>query len=581
MLKNIFQSKEDKLRDRVEEYFAEGMEHLDNKFYNVAMIAFAKAMELDPDDVFPRLINELDNAVASGETEAALAIGLNLLKQKSDDFELANKLGNYARELKDYKQANGLYKTALKINKNYRIAYYNLAASIAKVDIFDEAIVSAISPFENLTEYKLPDYLGDDKIVDQMTDKIKEAKHVYVQDKVQELLLDKDLKTKENNPVAITEIDLEIKNLNKLAEQVNSEDIIKEFKNKIDGDPENILMHRFNLILYSLANRETDTAIEVLDIIPIEAVEHLDLLNAIAMEQKGQLQEAIDVLVRLLGKNEYNRYCNVNLGLMLRKANKKFLSVKYLIKTAHLLKKSNGLYSMKELLQKANEEYEQGRNKKALNHFKIAVTEIPDPEIWISIATIYMEGKKYDEAVSALHKVLKIDPESEIAQKRLKEIHDHYLNKGDTLVAERKFKPGVDYYIRAFKTLKLPETAKKAADIYKQMNNVAKEQEMRSLWKKLIAEEKARQEEEMRQTLIAKGKRLLEEDKISNAIGSFEAAFLMKVDHNIFLQLATLYKEMNKKEELASLEERWEKMQKIEDELQKDQKDTNRKDKSD
>ena len=580
MLKGIFQSREEKIREKVESYISEGMEHLSSKFYNGAMIAFDKAMEIDPEDVYPRLVEELSNAAASGETEAALAVGLNLLKQKSDDYVLANKLGNYARALKDYKQAKGLYKAALKIKSNYSIAFYNLAASEAKVEIYDEAILSVLSQFQNVEDYKLPDFVGDDNIIEELTKIILEAKRAYVQDKLQELLLEKDIRKNANDIVGIKEIDLEMKSLKELAEEVSVDDLINEFHKKIDNDPENSTNNLFNLALYALSHNKTDIALKAMDRLAVNAFETLDLLKAIALDQKGHLNKAIDLLVRLLGKNEFDRYSNLNLGLMLRKAGKKFLSIKYLIKTAYLLNKSNGIYSMKELLIQANENYNQGKINKALSHFKIVVSEIPDPEIWIKLGTIYLEKKNYDDAVDAFRQTLKLDPKSDIARNGLKEVHDFYYEKGDELANDRKYKPAADNLKKAFETLRLPETAKKAAEVYKQLGNVPMETKMTAEWKKLVAAEKAREEESMRQTFIANSKILLKKENYTKAAESLEAAFLMKVDRNIYLQLVTLYKNMNKKEALESLETRWEKMQQIED-VKKHQKEINRKRKSD
>ena len=158
MLKGLFQSKEDKLRARIDEHLAEGMKLLSEKFYNGAMIEFDKAMELSPEMVYPRLVEELSNAAASGDLQSALSIGLNLIKERNDDYELANKLGNYARELGDYKQAEGLYKTALKYKKDYAKAFYNLAACQARVNIYDEAVGSAIAKFDKVSDYVLPEH---------------------------------------------------------------------------------------------------------------------------------------------------------------------------------------------------------------------------------------------------------------------------------------------------------------------------------------------------------------------------------------------------------------------------------------
>ena len=86
MLKGLFQSKEERIRQKIDEHISEGMNHLSQKFYNGAMIEFDKAMELNPDAVYPRLVEELSNAASSGELESALAIGLNLIKKNSEDY---------------------------------------------------------------------------------------------------------------------------------------------------------------------------------------------------------------------------------------------------------------------------------------------------------------------------------------------------------------------------------------------------------------------------------------------------------------------------------------------------------------
>ncbi len=406
MLKNLFQSREDKIRARVEKHIAEGMNHLSRKFYNGAMIELNKAMELDPGGAYPRLTKELESSAASGDLESALAIGLNLIKENNGDYKLANKLGNYARELKDYKQANGLYKTALKMNKGFRTAFYNLAASQAKVDIFDDSIRSALAQFDDVKDYVLPDYLGDANIMEQFTTKIEEEKQLAMKDALQGFVLEKEQIMEAGKADEAQRIEIEINKLKETNIEVSFDDMRQMFRNKIEEDPPNAEIHRFNLGVYALANKKTDVALEAIDGLSADAFPTIELLQAIALEQRGNLNEAIDKLVRLLGKNEFNRYNNVNLGIMYRKAQKEFLSIKYLIKTAYLLNKSGGLYSMKELLRAANEAFEQGQLKKALNFFCIAATEIPDPDIWYKIGMIYIERKKNEEAVEAFRRSL-------------------------------------------------------------------------------------------------------------------------------------------------------------------------------
>jgi len=573
MFKGLFQSKEEKIRVKVDEYIAEGLNHLSQKFYNGAMIEFDKAMELNPQSVYPRLVDELSNAASSGDLQSALAIGLNLIKENNEDYELANKLGNYARETGDYKQANGLYKAALKVNKGYEMAFYNLAASQAKVDIYDEAIKSALEQFDSVEGFILPDYITEEDLLEKYSQLAAENKKEEYSEKIQDLTIEREEKLEEGNAIEAKGFDLQIKKLNDGMETVLPEDIIKEFKRDIEEDADRSKIHKYNLAIYALHNNIPDLAIEILNDLTVAEFDTLDLLKAVSMEAKGHREDAIRKLVQLLGQNEFNRYNNVNLGLLYRKSKKQFLATKYLIKTAALLNKSNGIYSMKELIKEADENFTTGRYKKALNYYLIAASEIPTVEIWNNLGEIYVELKKYDEAVDAYRSMQKLDPKSKGADSKLREIHNYYLDRGEVLFEDRKFKPAADYYHKALGVLRLPETIKRTADVYKQLNNTEREKELLEEWQMIVDQEKAKEQEIHRQKLIKQAKTFMAKKNYIKAVDMFEAVLRMKVDQKIFVQLAALYRGLKKGNELADLERRWEKMVLHEEKLKKYEKE--------
>lgn len=577
MLKGLFQSKEDKIRAKIDEHLAEGMRLMSEKFYNGAMIEFDKAMALNPDIVYPKLVEELSNAAASGDLQSALSIGLNLIKEKNEDYELANKLGNYAREMGDFKQAEGLYKTALKVNKGYQKAFYNLAACQARVNIYDDAIPSAISKFDKSEAYVLPEYLGPENLIETMLEKVSQEKKATSKDKLQELTVERDRLIEEGSAVEAKGIDLEIKKLKDSAEKVLPADLLAEFDKLAAEDTENAGNHTYNKALYAIQHKLPDAALETIGKLSSKDFETLELLHAIALEQKGKREEAINRMIKLLGKNEFNRYNNVNLGLMYKRMSKKFLATKYLIKTAVLLDKSNGIYSMKELVKEADECYDSGNLKKALNYYTIAVTEIPSPRIWNQIGTIYIERKKYDDAVEAFRRLKEMDPNSDIGDTKLRDIHNYYVEKADVLMDERKFKPAADYLHKALGVLRLPDTLKKTASVYKQLNVPEKEKELLKEWQTLIDLEKEKEQEEKRQGLITQGKQELGKKNYLKAIEIFEAVLRMKVDRKIFMQLAALYKGLKKRDNLTDLERRWENMVAHDEKMKRFEKDEARK----
>jgi len=254
MFKNIRQNKADKSLQSVEQCLAAGLKQLSQNMHNGAMIEFGKAMEINSTIAYPKLLAELEKVAAAGEFESAIAIGMNLIKKKKGDFELINKLGNYAQNLKNFKQASALYKTALKINKDYKPAFYNLAAAEVKADIMNDDITNALSQFKDLTEYILPSYIGDDNLVLRMTEKVSSSKPKEIDAKTRQLLLLRDKKAESGDQIAVRKIDAKIEDLKKAATKVTVADICHEFEKTIRQDPENEQTHLFNLGLYAVAN---------------------------------------------------------------------------------------------------------------------------------------------------------------------------------------------------------------------------------------------------------------------------------------------------------------------------------------
>lgn len=573
MLKGLLKSSEDKIKEKVEEHLAEGLKLLGDKFYNRAMMEFDKAMELNPDEVYPRVKKELDEAAATGQLEAALSLGMNLIKSNNQDFELANKLGNYARELKNYTQAESLYKLALKVKKDYMPAFYNLAASMARVEKYDDAVQSSLSSFDAIDDYIYPDYQGADKLIERMTQQITESIESVRTAKLQELSMAQEQKTAQGKVVEASELGLQIRQLKDLPKSAQPADLIDEFKKQIEQDPDHARDHFYNLAIYALMNGKLADAEDVLNRISISDFEYYDLLKAILIAKKGDLESAINLISKNLGENEYNRLFNVNLGLLYRRQGKKFLAAKYLIKTAALLEKSGGIYSMRELVRLAHESYEAGSFKKALNYYQIASSEIPDPKLWERLGILYIEMKKYDDAIKTFRQLQTYEPDSQVAAEKLREIHDYYAEKGKQLLEERKFKPASDYFHKALGVLRLPETVKTAAVIYGQLKQTDKEEELLDEYAALVKAVKDKETEVERQKLIAEGKAWMAKKNYPKAIAAYESALRMKVDKSVFLQLAALYKGLKKMDDLHSLLGRWEKMVEYEEKMKQYEKE--------
>ncbi|MDT8447882.1 MAG: tetratricopeptide repeat protein [bacterium] len=576
MLKGLLKSSEDKIREKVEEHMTEGLKNLRENFFNRAMIEFDKAMALNKDEVYPRIKKELDEAAATGQIEAALSLGMNLIKGNHGDYELANKLGNFARELKNYPQAESLYKLALKAKKDYQPAFYNLAASMARVDKYDDAVQSALSMFDGIDDYIYPDFVGASKLVETMTQRITEEKEAARTERLQELELLKEQKESQGFAVEAKDLDFEIRKIKEAPKAAQPEDLIDEFKRLVEEDAANAKDHIYNLAVYALMEDKLGEVDEALTRISVSDFEYVDLLKAIVLAKRNDLEGAITLLNRLLGENEFNRLYNVNLGLMYKRQGKRFVMAKYLIKTAALLEKSGGIYSMKELVRMAHDAYDNGSFKKALNFYQIASSEIPDPKLWERLGTLYIQMKKYDDAVSAFRTLKDLEPNSSAADEKLKEIHDYYFEKGASLLEDRKFKPASDYFRKALNVLRLPETVKTAAIVFGQLKQHDEEEKLLEEYNGLLKAEKDKEVEVERQKLISEAKAWMAKKNYLKAIQAYESALRKKVDKSVFLQLAALYKGLKKTNELHDLVARWEKMVEHEEKMKQFEKEKER-----
>ncbi len=557
MLKDILQSKESKIQEKIEAHLKKGVEQLKQKMYNGAMVEFGKAMELDFESVYPKLLKELENAASGGELEAALAVGLNMLKHKKDDFKLANKLGNYARRNKDFKQAKALYQTALKIKKNYSLAFYNLAAAEIKAELYDDMAVNAVNQFKTVQGYILPGYVNDENPVELLSENAKKTKLKLVNEKIRKLTHKRNQENESGNTSQVRLLDQEMAKLKKATEQVSPQDICMEFKRLSKSDASNRKIHCFNLSVFALENSKSEIAEEALGQLNDKEFPTKGLLQAIALDQKGKREEAIDQLVQFLGENELNRYYNVNLGLIYRKSKNNFLASKYLIKTAELLKKSNGLYNMHELIKEADQNYEQGNMKKALEFYRIVSSEILEPNIWLKMGLIHKEQEQLEEAIKAFKEVLRLDPDSAEGKSQLQEMHDSFISNGDALMEKKKINPAVEQYEKALSVFRLPETLKKASSGYRQLNSIKRSNQLLEECESMLNAEKEKEQEKLRTALIIKAKMMLKQQKYQVAIEFLETAFAMKLDKNIYAQLTMLYKKFKGQDSLSGLEKRW------------------------
>lgn len=577
MLKSLKKSRIQKAHQRAEELIKHGLSLLDGKLYKQAMIEFQNAYEEEPVHASKLLQKQFDEAIGVSDYDSALSIGLILIKVNKTDHELANTLGNCARRQKNYKQANNLYRHALKVKKNYVNAFYNLAASMGKVDKYDEEVREALKIFEKYNDFILPEYVGDKDILERINNELTEKNRELRADRMAEL--EQAIEEKEGageiheaNQMKYEFNRLKQKNDAPTHDQVCDyfRKIIKELEEDAsEAGKEDYFNAIYNFGIYALTKKDPDTAMEAFENLKIhkKKYKYLDMFIAIAKTYHGDVKGAIDMFVEGLGAEQNNRFFNVNLGLMYRKAGNRLLSTKYLAIGAVLLEKSDGLYHLSDLIRIADENLETGNLKKALKLYQIVVEETDDPNIWSSIGEIYMIQERYEDAIQAYREIQRIDPKSKHAELQLKEIHNIYRVKGEAFYRDSKFKAAATFYERALRVLRDVETIKETITVYKLMKNHQKVEELSEELEEL--QKKIREEENEKRRLehIRNGKLSLKRKDYKLAIEYFESAFRMKLDKDVFVYLATIYKALKRNEEMQLLLERWNKMVEHEDKM--------------
>ena len=555
-----------KNRREAKKKVANGLKLLEANLFKRASYEFQTAMELSKRVALELLEDEFRDYDMGSSPESALAIGLVILKERPEDYPLANKLGNYARTMGDFKQANNLYRMALRIKRDYMQAFYNLAASFGKVDKYDMAVKACIDKYIKSAAFITPEYQNDPQIVENIETEIVEKKTAEKDEILKKLDEERKVKQKANEVYEVQRLRNEIDKAKKIPTDFSYEEVRDRLQQLIEetrakqSHPEDQAVyhgHIFNLGLYAFYNKDAELAQKCFGELKEYngKNEYLDLMLALTLDLKGQTQEAIEQIFNLLKEDPYNRYYNVNLGLLYRKVKNRLSMFRYLAVGAALLEKSDGLFRVTDIMARAAEKKEQGAYNKAIILYQIVASEQDNKEPWLRIGEIYLEMEKRTEAI-----------------KKLREIHDHFFASAEEIFQNRRFSQAAAIFERALTAVRLPETVERAASVYRQLKKEDKVEELMAEHDDMVEQERERAREAQRQEFISKGRLFLEKKAYVKAIENLEKAFRMQLDKNVFTLLVKLYQGLGRKRDLEDLMDRWEKMRRYEEEKQRKEK---------
>jgi len=206
----------------------------------------------------------------------------------------------------------------------------------------------------------------------------------------------------------------------------------------------------------------------------------------------------------------------------------------------------------------------------------VAITEKDDADLWSKMGQIYINLKKYDEATSSFREILRIDPESGYANQQLRELHDIFCARAEGFFHQNKYQASAKMYEKAMKILRLADTIKQAAGVYKVMKNHPKVDALNKEYEDLLKREKELEDEKSRQEYIKKGKFLLKNKRYKPAIEQLKLAFRLKLDKDVFVMLATIYKSLKQNHEMEELLRNWNNMVEHDEKLKRYEKEAER-----
>ncbi len=412
------------------------------KLYNRAMLNMREAIHKDPLYLEEARI-QLNSYFRTGQPEKAIAVGLAIIVFEPENFRLMNQIGNAQRKIGNYKKALQMYQGALKVNPKYAHARYNMAACYFKVPKMDEALVRQTKFVEKFIVYRRTGYqLTYDDAVPKLGN----------QQMPKYFRVDADLPYKE--------------------EDVEGAEIwISRFEKRAKDNPDS-WQHQFDLaVLYDIG-RFGELALRYYQkAAQLNAQSDLiqnNLAVAIA-EYRKNFKKAKEMFLSILKKDRSNRTIVLNLAILHRKMNKPFSMLKYFTYLGELLAKSQGLFSLNDMIQTAEECYEQGEHDKAIKLYEALLEEKDEPEWMYRLGVLYHRKLKIKSAIAYWKQALAVAPDHTASFEALNEQIDNLEDEAQELLDDNFLLDAVSLLELATSIYPRVNTYELLADIHEEL----------------------------------------------------------------------------------------------------------------
>ena len=568
VLDRFLSSKQDD-KQEIWDLFDAGKNLMESHFYDRASVEFNKALSLDK-EFASELIVDLYMEMQGSNPDAMIALGINILQHNPDNIEMANMLGNTYRKKEDYNAAKSMYQRCLKRDPYFKNASYNLAATLARAEVYDGTAVSAIAEFESLNHYQLPDNSeGEEKLYAIQGEVIRneeisaEGETAGVKDEsLMDFLEDHLDGEKVEEPQAN-----DIQEKKETSSESSSESQEKE--RNVEIDPEAC----FHMISENHDDQQKETS-ELLNALGLYCLKHYHPEIAVNSFQKlvqlhpeqidfqcflvlangleGNTGKAIDSLQKILIEHPFHRYSNVNLGYLFQKSGKTMKARTYFFITYKLLERSGGYYHIDRILNRAEEHFNEDRGKKALELYEPLYEEINAPNLLNRIGKLQLLFSKLDEAVQTFRRVLKIDVKNAEAREGLKQLHQKFLMQLDNAVKKHDYEDAAKAFEKAIGIVKNPKLMQRGIDINKMLKNETRANQLERMLKQMLEKDS----NQMVQEKISLAEEAEKKGNFKAAVGYYEQAIRISPKHEIMVKMSDFCQRIDRPE-LAEKVSKW------------------------
>ena len=568
VLDRFLSSKQDD-KQEIWDLFDAGKNLMESHFYDRASVEFNKALSLDK-EFASELIVDLYMEMQGSNPDAMIALGINILQHNPDNIEMANMLGNTYRKKGDYNAAKSMYQRCLKRDPYFKNASYNLAATLARAEVYDGTAVSAIAEFESLNHYQLPDNSdGEEKLyaiqgeVIRNEDISAEGETAGVKDESLMDILEDHLDGEKVEEAQANDIQ------EKKETSSGSSSESQEKERKVEIDPEAC----FQMISENHDDQQKETS-ELLNALGLYCLTHYHPEIAVNSFQKlvqlhpeqidfqcflvlangleGNTGKAIDSLQKILIEHPFHRYSNVNLGYLFQKSGKTMKARTYFFITYKLLERSGGYYHIERILNRAEEHFNEDRGKKALELYEPLYEEINAPNLLNRIGKLQLLFSKLDEAVQTFRRVLKIDVKNAEAREGLKQLHQKFLMQLDNAVKKHDYEDAAKAFEKAIGIVKNPKLMQRGIDINKMLKNETRANQLERMLKQMLEKDS----NQMVQEKISLAEEAEKKGNYKAAVGYYEQAIRISPKHEIMVKMSDFCQRIDRPE-LAEKVSKW------------------------